>query len=124
MRFAGTQMTNFMGDTMDFSKVANESILGRGRERQAAMQSEGLVANAGIKSVGAVQSAGYKAEAIRAAGAAQGQASMASGIGSLASGIVGGFASMPSSGSSYSFDPAGSQGNPFGTGPRIREGGY
>ena len=60
MRFAGTQMTNFMGDTMDFSKVANESILGRGRERQAAMQSEGLVANAGIKSVGAVQSAGYQ----------------------------------------------------------------
>ena len=49
---------------------------------------------------------------------------MMGGVANMASGIAGGFLKRPSGGSSYSFDPAGSQGNPFGLGPRIRPGGY
>ena len=101
MRFAGTQLSNFMGDTTDFSAIAGTSSDGRRMERQAVMQGEGMVANAGVQSLGKVQSAQYQADAIEAQGAAQGQASMASGIGSMVSGLAGGIGSRRGSGSSY-----------------------
>ena len=125
-RFAGTQMSNFLGGTMDYSGISGASMEGRSLERKSTMIGESEVANAGVKSLGAIQSAGYQADAIRAQGEAQGQASMASGLASGISSLAGGFGSLGSSSgvSKYGFDPAGSQGNPFGTGPRIREGGY
>ena len=125
MRFAGTNLASYI-DTMDHSAIAGQSMKGRSAERQAVMQGEGMVANAGVQSMGKVQSAQYQADAIEAQGAAQGQASMASGLGSMVSGLAGGIGSMGGSGgaSNYGFDPAGSQGNPFGTGPRVRTGGY
>ena len=86
MRFAGTQLSNFMGDTMDYSAIAGTSQKGRSMERQAVMKGEGLVANAGVQSLGKIQSAQYQADAIEAQGAAQGQQAMASGIGSMVSG--------------------------------------
>ena len=99
-RFAGTQMSNFLGGTMDYSGISGASIEGRGLERKATMMGEAEVANAGVKSLGAIQSAGYQADAIRAAGQAQGQASMASGIGSMVSGLAGGISSLGSRSSS------------------------
>ena len=125
MRFAGTQLTNFMGDTTDFTQIGGTSMEARSMERKATMGAEAEVANAGVKSLGAMQSASYRADAIEAGGQAQGQASMASGIGSMFSGLAKGIGSMGGGGASkYGYDPYGSQGNPFGTGPRIREGGY
>ena len=98
MRFAGTQLSNFMGDTMDYSAIAGTSQKGRSMERQAVMEGEGLVANAGVQSLGKIQSAQYQADAIEAGGAAQGQQAMASGLGSMFSGLAGGISKFGSSG--------------------------
>jgi len=124
-RFAGTALTDYF-DTPDFTQVGRAGMQGQSMQRNAATKAEGLVHGAGINSMAQVASAGFQADAIKAQGQAQAQASMASGIGSMVSGIAGGFGSMGSGGgaSNYGFDPAGSQGNPFGTGPRMREGGY
>lgn len=91
MRFAGTQLSNFLGNTMDYSMISGASMNGRAKERQAVMGAEGMVANAGVNSMAKIKSAEAQAEAIAAGGAAAGQSSMASGIGSMVSGIVGAF---------------------------------
>ena len=123
-RFAGTALTDYFS-TPDFTQVGKVGMEGQSLQRNTATKAEGLVHGAGINSMAQVASAGFQADAIEAQGQAQGQAAMMSGLASAASGIAGGFGSMGSGGgASYGFDPAGSQGNPFGTGPRIREGGY
>ena len=90
MRFAGTQLANYM-DTMDYSAIGAESQKGRSLERRAVMQGEGMVANAGVQSLGKIQSAQFQADAIEAQGQAAGQSAMASGISSGISSLVGGF---------------------------------
>ena len=124
-RFAGTALTDYF-NTPDFTAVGRTNMQGQSLQRNAVTKAEGLVHGAGINSMAQVASAGFKADAVKAQGQAQAQSSIASGIGSMVSGIAGGFGAMGSGGgaSTYGFDPAGSQGNPFGTGPRIREGGY
>ena len=67
MRFAGTQLSNFMGDTTDFSQIAGTSQKGRSMERRAVMQGEGMVANAGVQSLGKMKSAEFQADSIIAA---------------------------------------------------------
>ena len=49
MRFAGTQLANYI-DTMDYSAIGAESQKGRSLERRAVMHGEGMVANAGVQS--------------------------------------------------------------------------
>lgn len=98
MRFAGTQLSNFMGETMDYSAIAGTAQKGRSMERRATMEGEGMVANAGVQSLGKMRASEHQADAIKAQGQAQGQAAMASGIGSMVSGLAGGIASMPSGG--------------------------
>ena len=123
-RFAGTALTDYF-NTPNFTQVGKVGMEGQTLQRNTATKAEGLVHGAGINSMAQVASAGFQADAIEAQGQAQGQAAMWEGVGSMASGIAGGFGSMGSGGADkYGFDPAGSQGNPFGTGPRIREGGY
>ena len=124
-RFAGTALTDYFS-TPDFTQVGRVGMEGQSLQRNSATKAEGLVHGAGINSMAQVAQAGFQADAIKAQGQAAGQSAMASGIGSMVSGIAGGFGAMGSGGgaSKYGFDPAGSQGNPFGTGPRIREGGY
>ena len=120
-RFAGTALTDYFS-TPDFTQVGKVGMEGQSLQRNTATKAEGLVHGAGINSMAQVASAGFQAEAIEAEGAAQGQSAMASGIGSMVSGIAGGFGSRGSGGggAKYGFDPAGSQGNPFGgTGGRM-----
>ena len=112
-RFAGTQMSNFLGGSMDYSGISGASIEGRGLERKATMIGEAEVANAGVKSLGAIQSAGYQADAIRAGGQAQGQASMASGLANMASGLAGGISKRFSGNSPKSY---GGYGGKYGSG--------
>ena len=123
MRFAGTQLSNFMGDTMDYSAIAGTSQKGRSMERRAAMEGEGVVANAGVQSLGKMKASEFQADAIKAGGQAQGQAAMASGIGSMVSGLAGGISSMGSSGggiSSYDAIPSGGlRGAAAGGGPNA-----
>ena len=120
-RFAGTELSNYFS-TPDFTAIGGTNMKGQSMQRNAATKAEGLVHGAGINSMAQVAQAGFQADAIKAEGAAAGQAAMASGIGNMVSGIAGGFGAMGSgSGASkYGFDPAGSQGNPFGgTGGRM-----
>ena len=94
MRFAGTQLSNFLGDTPDFTAVGAEAQKGRGLERRAAMEAEGMVSQYGLQSLGKVRSAEFQADAIEAEGAAAGQSAMASGIGNMFSGLAGGISSL------------------------------
>jgi hypothetical protein len=113
MRFAGTQLTNFI-DPTNFDAIGKSSINGRSIENQASMQSEAYVDRAEIKALADIEAAKFGAEATRAQGSAQGQASMFSGLGSMASGLAGGFASMPGVGGGG----AGGFGN-FGSDPGL-----
>ena len=92
-RFAGTQMSNFLGGTMDYSGISGTSMEGRSLGRKATMAGEAEIANAGVKSLGMIKSAGFQADAIEAQGQAAAQASIASGFGSMASGLAGGISS-------------------------------
>ena len=113
-RFAGTAITNFLGDTMDHTQISNAAQEGRSLERKATMAAEGQVANAGVQSMGKVASAQYQAEAIEAGGQAQQMQQLASGISSAVSGIAGGFTSMPT---------GGGNGNPYST-TNMKHGAY
>ena len=93
MRFAGTQLTNFI-DPTNFDAIGKSSIMGNSVMNQAAMKGEGLVDLTEIKSAAEIEAAKFGASATRAQGAAQGQASMFSGLGSMASGIAGGFGTL------------------------------
>jgi hypothetical protein len=93
MRFAGTQLTNFI-DPTNFDAIGKSSINGRSIENQASMQSEAYVDRAEIKALADIEAAKFGAEATRAQGSAQGQASMFSGLGSMASGLAGGFGTL------------------------------
>ena len=122
MRFAGQGLQNFMGNVPDMTMMTNEALEGRSLERQTNHAAESQVAGTGLAAQAKIKEAEYMAEATKAQGQAEGMASIAGGIGSLASGIGGGIAA--SGGGGFGYDPAGSQGNPFGTGPRVRAGGY
>ena len=89
MRFAGTQISNFM-DNDSFDNISKTAAKSRSQERMAYDQSEGLVDRADINAEATIQAAKYGASATRAQGAASGQMGIASGIGNLASGIAGG----------------------------------
>ena len=94
MRFAGTQLSNFIGDTTDFTNIAGTAINGRSQERRAVMSGEADKAIASLNSKATILAAEHQAEAIKAGGMAQGQASMWSGIASGISGLAGGIGSM------------------------------
>ena len=112
-RFAGTELSNFLG-TMDYSGVSKASQEGRSLERRAAMSGEAEIANAGVKSMGMIQSAEYKADAIKADGQAQMMGHLASGISSAVSGIAGGIGNMPTGGGSGGFSMSnGTSFNPY-----------
>ena len=90
-RFAGTDLSNFMGDTMDNTMTSKAAQEARSLERKATMMGEAQVANAGVKSIGDVAAAQFQAEAIEAGGQAQQMQQLAGGISSMVSGIAGGF---------------------------------
>ena len=99
-RFAGTDLSNFMGDTMDHTMTSKAAQNARNLERKATMMGDAQVANAGVQSMGKVASAQFQAEAIEAGGQAQQMQQLASGISSAVSGIAGGIGSMPTGGGS------------------------
>ena len=113
MRFAGTQLSNFIGDTTDFTNIAGTAINGRSQERRAVMSGEADKAIASLNSKATILSAEHQADAIRAGGAAQGQASLWQGIGGAMSAIGGGIGSMGSSsgGGYYGTGSTGGVGN-------------
>ena len=108
MRFAGTQISNFM-DNDSFDNISKTAAKSRSQERMAYDQSEGLVDQADINAEATIQAAKYGASATRAQGAAAGQSSMFAGLGSMASGIAGGLANrgLPDTGTNTN--------NPLGT---------
>ena len=109
MRFAGTELSNYMG-TQDYSGIAGASQKGRSMERRATMEGEAMVANAGVDSLAKMKSAEFGAEAIAAEGAAAGQSAMFSGLSQGISGLASGFGSMGGGGGITSYDQIPSEG--------------
>ena len=93
MRFAGSQLTNFIDGT-NFDNIAKMGHQSRSHVNNASMESDALIDRADIQAEAEIEAAKYGAMATRAQGAAAGQSSMASGIGSMVSGIAGGFGNM------------------------------
>ena len=93
MRFAGSQLTNFIDGT-NFDNIAKMGHQSRSHVNNASMESDALIDRADIQAEAEIEAAKYGAMATRAQGAAAGQSSMASGIGSMVSGIAGGLGSM------------------------------
>ncbi len=96
MRFAGSQLSNFISGT-NFDNIGKAGIQSRASDNNARMVSDAYVEQADINADATVKAAKFGASATRAEGAAAGQSSMFSGLGSMASGIAGGFASKASS---------------------------
>jgi hypothetical protein len=97
MRFAGTQLTNFI-DPTNFDPIGKSFINGQSMQNQAVMKGEGLVDRTDIQAEAEIEAAKFGASATRAQGAAQGQASMFSGLSSGIGSLAGGFAKMPGAG--------------------------
>ena len=109
MRFAGTELSNYLGGTMDYSGLGKVSQEGRSLERRANMTGDALIGNAGNQSLSKIKQAEYGAEAIVAEGAAAGQSAMFDGIAKGIGGLAGGFGSRGGSGIT-SYDDIGSDG--------------
>jgi len=97
MRFAGTQLTNFI-DPTNFDPIGKSFINGQSMQNQAVMKGEGLVDRTDIQAEAEIEAAKFGASATRAQGAAQGQAAMFSGLSSGIGSLAGGFAKMPGAG--------------------------
>ena len=97
MRFAGTQLTNFL-DPTNFDAIGKASIGGTGLQERALMASESYVDRAQLKADEMIQSAEFGAQATAAEGSAAGQSAMFSGLSSGIGSLAGGFAKMPGAG--------------------------
>jgi len=97
MRFAGSQLTNFLSGT-NFDNIGKAGIVSRANENNASVISDSYVDRADIQADATVQSAKYGASATRAQGAAAGQSAMWGGISSGISSLAGGIAKMPGAG--------------------------
>jgi len=97
MRFAGTQLTNFI-DPTNFDPIGKSFINGQSMQNQAVMKGEGLVDRTDIQAEAEIEAAKFGASATRAQGAAQGQASMFSGLSSGIGSLAGGFGKRPGAG--------------------------
>ena len=97
-RFAGTDLSNFMGDTMDYTMTSKAAQNARNLERKATMMGDAQVANAGVQSVSKVASAQFQKEAIEAGAQSQMMQQAAAGLDRAVQGIAGGIGGMPTGG--------------------------
>ena len=97
MRFAGTQLSNFM-DPTNFDAISHSAMEGDTRKRMGANIGRGTAEIGAIQGQMYEDMAPYEAMAIRARGAQQGAAGWSQGISGLASGLAGGISSMGSGG--------------------------
>ena len=91
MRFAGSQLSNFI-DPSNFDEISKTSMKGRSTERMYQSGAEATVEKAGIDAEAMIKSAKYGASATRAQGSAAGQSAMFGGIANGIGSIAGGFA--------------------------------
>ncbi len=91
MRFAGTQLSNFMDDA-NFDGISKTATTSRANERMAVDKAAGLVEQADINAEATIKSAKFGASATVAQGAAAGQSAMMGGIAGGIGSIAGGFA--------------------------------
>lgn len=129
MRFASENpsVASYMTSSPSYGDVGMAFQNSRGQLKAAAHEAEGYTQSMGLDALGKVKSAEAQAPGIIAGGAARGGAAQAQGMAGMFSGIAGGIGKLDfggGGGGSFAYDPAGSQGNPFGTGPRMRPGGY
>jgi len=129
MRFAGTQLTNFI-DPTNFDAIGKSSINGQSLQNRASMMSEAYVDRADIQALADIESAKFGASATRAQGQAQGQSAMWGGISSGISSLAGGVAKMPGGDTgTYTNNPLGTISDPTldiqkALGPGVKFGMY
>ena len=129
MRFAASSnFSDWLSAPPDFAGMAALGMDAASSERQSGIRSELKVHGAGLDSMTQIKTAAERARGIEAGGQAAAAATRASGFSSMLGSIAGGIGSINFSGaggSTYGYDPVGSQGNPFGgTGGRTRDGGF
>lgn len=89
MRFAGTRIEGFLGDSPDYGKIATGGSTIKSKEGQAATDLMGKTAAAGISAAGEVKGAEIKGAAQRAMASAQSQAAMMGMIGQIGGAAIG-----------------------------------
>jgi hypothetical protein len=113
MRFAGSQLSNFM-DPTNFDAISFASMGGETEKTNALNTAYGARDIGGIQGDMYRDMGQYEAMGIKAQGSAQGQSSMMSGLASGISGLAGGIANMPGAGGAG----AGGFGN-FASDPKL-----
>ena len=93
MRFAGTRMEGFLGDSNrpDFGNINETGLAIRNKESTTYTDLMGQTAATGIAEAGKVEAAGIVGQAQASAAQAQGQAAIMEGIGGIASSAIGAF---------------------------------
>ena len=86
-------IANFLPDSIQYGKLAEQSVKDRYGEVNTAMVADGLVKNTLTEADATKKMAEYEAEAVKARGAAAGKAAIWKGIGSAAGSIGSSFAS-------------------------------
>ena len=97
MRFAGTQLSNFM-DPTNFDAISFASMGGESEKQNAVNTAYGARDIGGIQGDMYRDMGQYEAMGIKAQGEAQGQSAMMSGLASGIGSLAGGIAKMPGAG--------------------------
>ena len=125
MRFAGSKLEDFLGKGTDFGLATQEASALRSNDTVQSIERQSEAVNRGIGAAGEIARAEYEAKGAGIQAQAEANADIMSTIGGV---LSSGISALPKFGgggaAKYGYDPAGSQGNPFGTGPRLRDGGY
>ena len=96
MRFAGSRIEGFLGDSPDMGAMAQKAGAMQSQEKAAYTGLQGKVASAGIGAAAEVESAGIIGAAQASAAADQATGSMFSALGQIGGAALGTFGSGPS----------------------------
>ena len=89
MRFAGSRIEGFLGDSPDFGKVAQNAGVMQSKEKAAITGLQGKVASAGIGAAAEVESAGIVGAAQASAASDYATGSMFGALGQIGSAAIG-----------------------------------
>lgn len=112
MRFAGSQLEDFLAGSPNWGEDVERNMVTKGREEVANIGIEGEAATAGVNAVGSSIAHDKLMSGRRELSAANSQAGMMGQIGNIASGVIGSIGSGIGGGSSYSGSGGGTFSSP------------
>ena len=104
-RFATTRLSNFLGDTTNFTNIAGTSINGRSQERKAVMKGKADEAIAELDATASRLVTEQQARQVEAGGMAQGAGYRWSGFSAGVEAAVGGLGNMGGGGGTSNDNP-------------------